>query len=115
MYATPMLLSFPKRVVSSSTTIDVSIVFPAPGMPGQKSVCLSAFSHRWNFGESRSHCPVSACRRLMKSLCWGIIDRSEPVENADSLLVVLPLIETIHSLLCGEGCLTALIQPLIPS
>jgi hypothetical protein len=63
-----MLLSFPKRVVSSLTTIDISIVFLSPRMPRQKSVYLLAYSHLWNFDESRSHYLVLAYRQLVKSL-----------------------------------------------
>ena len=52
-----------------STIIDVIIVLPAPGMPGQNKVCLLVLSHPWNSFESNSHCPVPSCRLLMKSLC----------------------------------------------
>jgi hypothetical protein len=37
----PVLGSLWKRVIRSSITIDVRIVFPAPGMPGQNNVCLT--------------------------------------------------------------------------
>jgi hypothetical protein len=44
-----------------STTITVRIVFPAPGMPGQKGVCLLIFSHAWYSAESKSYSPVPGC------------------------------------------------------
>jgi hypothetical protein len=43
-YVILILLLSRKRVVSSSTIIDVRIVLPAPGIPGQNNVCLSVFS-----------------------------------------------------------------------
>jgi hypothetical protein len=70
-YAIPILVSFRNLFLRSWTTIDVIIVLPAPGMPGQNIVCLSWLTHSWNSFDLSSHSPVPSWCLAIKSLCRG--------------------------------------------
>jgi hypothetical protein len=91
-----MLLVGPleNRVLSSSTTIYVRIVFPALGTPEQNNVCLSAFRQVWLF---RVYEPL-ACSCLSSAdeilMLRSVVSRGKPVENSLVLFVTLSNILT---------------------
>lgn len=59
--------SIENRELSSSTIINVRIIFLALGIPGQNNVYQSKFSYLQNSSNSRSYQLVLSYQRLMKS------------------------------------------------
>jgi hypothetical protein len=64
---------------------DVRIVFPAPGIPGQNSVCLSALSMS---GTLESLKPTGSFLVLASSDSLSVEDRSQPGEPMENFLVL---------------------------
>ena len=102
------LVSAWKRLEISSTTIDARIVFPAPGIPGQNSVCLLVPIQLLNSAESKP-LPCSGLALLEKVvLLRRVVDRSQPVKDRLLFMIYCPLFLAFlisHQFDCVVSCL----------